>query len=110
MTGRNPTKGSVPPTAQNGAPDTQEARRTTEYVDTLGYRGRDELHVPVDSWFDGPPVREGWVPRFVSVDASRTTAVKVYTYDRVDHTHSTGQICRVGFKRETCPSYSGLVK
>lgn len=75
--------GTVPPTAHVGEPSgTQEERRCTEYVSRSGYRGREVLRVPVDSWFDSAPAREGWEPYFVSVDASRTVAVKVYSYKR----------------------------
>lgn len=74
--------GPIPPTARAGAPKTQEERRTIEHVSRRGYRGAEVLSVPVDSWFDEPPVRKGWVPYFVSVDASRTTAVKVFSYKR----------------------------
>ena len=52
--------------------------RSEEYIDILGH-----LQVPVASWWDSAPKREGWIPYWVNINLSREP-VKIYSYKRED--------------------------
>ena len=56
--------------------------RSEEYIDISGH-----LRVPVASWWDHHPEREGWECFFVNIDLNddrNQGAVKVYSYKRKD--------------------------
>jgi len=56
--------------------------RSEEYIDIRGH-----LRVPVPSWFDRAPQREGWSPFWVNIDLRpdhNEGAVKVYSYRRIE--------------------------
>jgi len=57
-------------------------KRSEEHIDITG-----RLRVPVASWWDDPPKREGWEPYFVNVNLDPETndgMAKVYSYRRVN--------------------------
>lgn len=50
--------------------------RNREYIDTS-----DHLHVPLPSWWDDSPARDGWTPFFVNINMDHPIQ-KVVIYER----------------------------